>query len=113
LSVLLLAGCGSSKSDVPTKEIEPVVIEQPSKEEPKIEESEPVVEQPKVVVKNNDGDDHPHDGTEEEGHDEDKSNDQGHDDIQKIIDTVTFSSSKNQTIDGYDITIKHKDDIHA
>ena len=55
-----------------------------------------------------DKEDHPHDWTEGEDH-----HDTWHGDLWEKFSWVTFTSEKEQSIDGYDITIKHKDDIHA
>ena len=70
--------------------------------------------------------DHPHDGTEWENHHDGEWDDHAHDgsesawhhddshgDLWEKFEWVSFSTDKEQTIDGYDITIKHKDDIHA
>jgi len=55
--------------------------------------------------------DHPHDWTEAEGHDDDEWSDHG--DLNDSFEWVIFSSNKEFFIDGYDIVVKHKDDIHA
>ena len=53
-------------------------------------------------------DDHGHDGNEWEGHDDDS-----HGDLNSVFEWVTFDTNKELSIDGYDVIIKHKDDIHA
>lgn len=102
---LILAWCWSSAT--PEKEIveEKVAVQEPA---PQAEPSEEKEEQQKEKSNEAD-DDHPHNGTEWDNHHDDDQ----HGDLNELFAWVSFSSDKEQTIDGYDIVIKHKDDIHA
>ena len=128
-AVLILTGC------IHKKEVQqataPVVTNKPVEKKQAVQPSNPVDEKDldeedhphdgtepdehhdEDIEDNDDtNEDHPHDGTEEEGHDDDQWTDD-HGDVTTLFAWATFSTSKEQTIDGYDIVIKHKDDIHA
>jgi len=103
-AVLFLVWCGTKKD----------VVQQPTKTIEKQQATEPKVEEPKEIIEDvldSDQDNHPHDWTEEEGHDDTDTIDD-HGDTKELFDTLTFSSNTTQSIDGYDIEIKHKD-THA
>ena len=101
---IILAWCWSSTT--PNKEAieEKVAVQEPA---PQAEPTEEKVEAKQENVKADD--DHPHNGTEWDNHHDDDQ----HGDLNELFAWVSFSSEKEQTIDGYDIVIKHKDDIHA
>lgn len=96
LATLILTWCGSSSAPVVEETVND--IKEPVKEivaEVKEEVKKEVAEQ-KVEVKK-----------------EIEKKAEGHQDTSEIFASASFWTSKEVSIDGYDIEIKHKDDIHA